>query len=51
MAASYNVWNRDANNLWKGGTPREEVDSLTGYVACRQTEKSKIKTTSGKKEK
>jgi hypothetical protein len=27
MAASYNVWDRDANCLWKGGTPREEVDS------------------------
>jgi hypothetical protein len=27
MAASYNIWDRDAIYLWKGGTPREEVDS------------------------
>jgi hypothetical protein len=51
MAASYNIWDRDANKLWKGGTPREEVDSFIGCVECRQTEKSKIKNNSKKKEK
>jgi hypothetical protein len=27
VAAFHNVWDRDANFLWKRGTPREEVDA------------------------
>lgn len=35
MAASYNVWDRDAHNLWKGGTPREEVDLQVALNAVK----------------
>jgi hypothetical protein len=35
MAASYNVWDRDANSLRKGGTPREEVDLQVALHAVK----------------
>jgi hypothetical protein len=41
MAASYNVWDRDANNLWKAGTPREEVDLKGTLNAVKLSRKEK----------
>ena len=35
MAASYNIWDRDPNNLGKGGTPREEVDLQVALNAVK----------------
>jgi len=40
MAASYNIWDRDANCLSKGGTPREEVDSQVAWNAVKLTKES-----------
>jgi uncharacterized protein YjbJ (UPF0337 family) len=41
-AASYNVWDRDSNNLWKGGAPREEVDSRVVLNAVKLRKERKI---------
>jgi hypothetical protein len=41
MAASYNVWDRNANHLWKGGTPREEVDQQVALHAVKLRKQEK----------
>jgi len=45
----YNVWDRNANKLWKGGTPREEVDLQVALNAVKLRKKEK--TTLRNKEK
>jgi len=39
MAASYNIWDRDTNSLWKGGIPREEVDLQVALNAVKLRKK------------